>query len=109
MDQPTPILDHPPQAPSPQNGRRLWPVYSYRSPRLLRSESPIVTRVILTINLIAFLLTTLAGGLTSADVLLDCGASYGPYIRAGEYWRIITAMFLHGGIGHLALNMFGLY
>ncbi|HOV13584.1 MAG TPA: rhomboid family intramembrane serine protease [Spirochaetota bacterium] len=27
----------------------------------------------------------------------------------GAYWQIITAMFMHGGIGHIVFNMYGLY
>ncbi len=27
----------------------------------------------------------------------------------GEYWRLLTSMFLHGGIVHLAMNLFALY
>ncbi len=31
-----------------------------------------------------------------------------PLVRAGEWWRMVTANFLHGGLAHLALNGFGL-
>ena len=30
-------------------------------------------------------------------------------IADGEWWRLLTAMFLHGGVMHLFLNMFALY
>jgi len=30
-------------------------------------------------------------------------------IRKGEVWRIITPAILHGSIGHLAMNMFGIF
>jgi membrane associated rhomboid family serine protease len=30
-------------------------------------------------------------------------------VAAGEYWRLLTAAFLHGGLLHLALNMYALY
>jgi membrane associated rhomboid family serine protease/tetratricopeptide (TPR) repeat protein len=89
------------------SGRRS--IYFLRGPRIRRGEFPIATTTLLVINVIVFLLTLFAGGLNSGEGLLDFGASYGPYVRAGEYWRLVTAMFLHGGFGHLALNMFGLY
>jgi rhomboid protease GluP len=85
------------------------PIYFYRRPQLAGGERPVATLVIVVLNLIAFMLTGLAGGLRSAEVLLDLGASYAPYVRAGEYWRLVTAMFLHAGVGHLAMNMLGLY
>ncbi len=48
---------------------------------------------------------------TSADVLaiLEAGANFNPYTLGGEPWRIITSMFLHFGIVHLLVNMYGLY
>ena len=34
---------------------------------------------------------------------------HGPSIRAGQYYRLITGMFLHGSIIHLFLNCYSLY
>lgn len=43
-------------------------------------------------------------------VLVDMGALYGPYVLQGdEWWRLFTAMFLHGGMTHILMNMFSLY
>lgn len=37
------------------------------------------------------------------------GAMQGYGVATGEYWRLLTAAFLHGGLIHLALNMYALY
>jgi len=37
------------------------------------------------------------------------GAMQGYSVATGEYWRMLTAAFLHGGLIHLALNMYALY
>ena len=42
------------------------------------------------------------------DRLFDAGALYGPAVLAGEWWRLLTAGFLHAGLLHLAVNMFSL-
>ena len=49
--------------------------------------------------------------LSSPDpgLLLRFGAKYGPAILGGDYWRLITAVFLHDGLLHLGVNSYALY
>ncbi|MBD3791561.1 MAG: rhomboid family intramembrane serine protease [Campylobacterales bacterium] len=43
-------------------------------------------------------------------VLVAFGALYGPLVFVyDEWWRLLSAMFLHGGMTHLLMNMFSLY
>jgi len=62
--------------------------------------------VIALVNLLFFLLE-LVGGFSSST-LLKLGAQYGPLVDRGQYNRLITAMFLHGGVLHLFFNMYAL-
>lgn len=44
------------------------------------------------------------------ETLVDLGALYGPYtVGQEQWWRLFTAMFLHGGMTHLLMNMVSLY
>ena len=70
---------------------------------------PVATLAILAVNGLLFVLETLAGGSKNPGVLLDFGASYGPYLRRGEYWRLVMPMFLHIGWLHLLVNSYALY
>ncbi len=42
-------------------------------------------------------------------VLVVLGGNYKPLVLEGEYYRLFTAMFLHGDIQHLAFNMYSLW
>lgn len=71
-----------------------------------------ITLTIIGINVLLYIITAiLSKNLFSSDinVLVQLGAKYNEGIIAGEYYRLITCMFLHGGIVHLALNMYALY
>ncbi len=37
------------------------------------------------------------------------GALYGPLVRDGQWWRIVSGGFEHAGLLHIGLNMFALY
>ena len=74
-----------------------------------RRTWPVATLVILGINVVVFLILTFAGGSTNTDVLLDFGASFSPYFRRGEYWRLVMPMFLHIGWLHLIVNSYALF
>jgi membrane associated rhomboid family serine protease len=83
--------------------------------RTMRSiEEPVLTYALIGINVIvgigAFLggASATQGGIAQSQ-LLDYGAVSRPDIADGEYWRLITAGFLHAGFLHLAFNMFALY
>lgn len=74
-----------------------------------------VTVVLVAVNVLYFTLIAIYQQSitmnTSADVLaiLNAGANLNPFTLGGEPWRILTAMFLHFGIVHLAVNMYALW
>ena len=77
-----------------------------------QSSSMLVTQVILGINVAVFVVMTLRGAspvLPSVDDLRFWGANYGPYTIGGQWWRLLTCVFVHIGIMHIALNMWCLW
>lgn len=61
------------------------------------------------INLFVFLSLEFVGDSTSVESLIQFGAIYPPLLQEGEWWRLLTAMFLHIGWVHLFVNMIALY
>ncbi|ENK1244297.1 rhomboid family intramembrane serine protease [Clostridium botulinum] len=74
-------------------------------------EKATITKIIIGINIFMYLITAfLSKNILSSDirVLVFLGAKANSFINNGEYYRLITSMFLHGGLIHLALNMYAL-
>jgi membrane associated rhomboid family serine protease len=72
---------------------------------------PQVTYFLMAVNIIAWV-AMLASGAPINNVggtVYAHGALYGPLVKDGEWWRVVTAGFLHAGIIHIALNMYFLY
>jgi membrane associated rhomboid family serine protease len=72
-------------------------------------HAPAVFTLIL-LNVAAFLFEISIGDWDDPEVLHQIGALE-PYavVVQGEYWRLFTALFLHGGFAHLLFNVFALY
>lgn len=72
-----------------------------------------LTYTLIFLNLLAYLpIAIFSGSFIDADtrVLAVFGALYTPIIvEYNEWWRLLSAMFLHGGMTHLLMNMFSLY
>ncbi|MFS0672815.1 rhomboid family intramembrane serine protease [Ornithinibacillus sp. 179-J 7C1 HS] len=77
--------------------------------RIFNYGKPLFTYLLIAINAILYLLVELNGGSQDNKTLIDFGAKYNPLIVEGEWWRIISSMFLHIGFLHFASNMLFLY
>ncbi len=69
-----------------------------------------VTAVLAAANILMFLWVETHGSSNNIDAMIRWGAAYGPMILwEGQYWRLLTAAFLHFGIEHIANNMLLLF
>jgi rhomboid protease GluP len=69
----------------------------------------VLTRILIAINVIVFGWEQFAGPLATDPSLANHGALIGTHVLAGEWWRIVTAAFLHGSVMHILFNMFALF
>jgi rhomboid protease GluP len=78
------------------------------------SPSTPVIWVLLTLNILIFALMQLepigrGSPVAESLQLVRWGSNAGPYTLHGQWWRLVTSMFLHGGLLHIAFNMFALW
>ena len=77
--------------------------------RLFHQDQPRFTYIFIGIQIFIFLLMELFGSSRNTFILILFGAKYTPLILEGQWWRLITPMFLHIGIIHLLMNSMALY
>lgn len=69
-----------------------------------------VTGILIAVNVIYFLYLEIAGSSEDILFMLNHGAMYAPAVLIGkEYYRLLTAMFMHFGIDHIINNMIVLF
>ncbi|MBA4607448.1 rhomboid family intramembrane serine protease [Aeromicrobium sp. Marseille-Q0843] len=87
-----------------------------RQPRTLAggaisTNAAAITMAIIAINVAAQVVVVATGGVRnpSNSEFFRWGWLSGIEVADGQYWRLLTAAFLHGGWLHLAFNMYALY
>lgn len=77
----------------------------------VKEEKPTLTYILVGLNVIMYLITAfLSGNIIDSNtgVLVFLGAKVNSLIDKGQYYRLITAAFLHGGLMHIGFNMYAL-
>ncbi|WP_160721683.1 rhomboid family protein [Bacillus sp. USDA818B3_A] len=76
---------------------------------LLFNGKPFFTYAFIIIQLAVFFWMEINGGSTNTSTLIKYGAKVNTLIYQGEWWRLITPVFLHIGFLHLLMNTMALY
>lgn len=75
-----------------------------RLTRLLGARSVPVTWTLLGVNGFMFVIELLIGALDDPRALVRAGANVPALVHEGQWWRLVTAGFLHGSVMHILLN-----
>lgn len=113
-----PDYQPPPDRPDPPEYGEAEPTRMPGYSLPLPLSTPRAVYVLLVINIIIYILTGLLSFLLSGNLqflfqpagpVLQLGWKQNDLILSGEYWRFLTAMFLHGNLMHILFNGFALY
>ena len=87
-----------------------------KPPRVVRraphgATEALVTKTLIGLNVLIYLITAVQGHSINAPGgrLFNDWALYGPLVGQGDWWRLITAAFLHASVIHIGFNMYVLW
>ncbi len=85
----------------------------YARPQSVRLALPLVkpylTYALIALTVFTYLLQLAGQYLLGFDLVTALGMKINAHIRAGELWRLVTPVFLHGSILHIGFNMYALF
>ncbi len=76
--------------------------------RVFKKKKNTITGALIALNIIVFIVSTFFTITGKFDVFTAFALNRG-YVQSGEIYRLITSMFMHENIFHLAMNMYALY
>ncbi len=77
-----------------------------RVEKIFKPKIPIMTYILIAINIVIYIFGVF---FTNYEVFLNVFSIHGPSIRAGQYYRLLTGIFIHSGIFHILFNCYALY
>lgn len=77
--------------------------------RLNWRRKPFITYILLAVIIIMYLMLSFNGGSQNPFTLTYFGAKVNELIVVGEWWRLLTPMFLHIGLTHILFNGLVIY
>ena len=73
--------------------------------KLFKSKVPYITYFLMAVNCIFYFVPILFG---QYNYVINMFCVHGPSVRNGDYYRLLTGIFLHGSIFHLFFNCYAL-
>ncbi len=71
-----------------------------------KKKYPIITYSLIAINVLLYIIPFL---FNESDYFINTFCLYKPLVKIGQYYRILTATFIHANIFHLLFNCYALY
>jgi rhomboid protease GluP len=93
-----------------EQGKAAQPAFAlaFANRRRALARQPWVSYALVLVNVAVWLLTLASGAAlmqAPADQMLGWGGNAASEVQRGQWWRLLTAVFLHSGLMHLAMNM----
>ena len=108
-------MQPPASLPDPEPGSAPEPIPT-RQPTYVRmpTQPPIATYILIGLTVFVYILQMLGSALWGdsnygIDFVTLYGARISEAIDAGQLWRLITPVFLHGSLSHIFFNMYALF